>query len=95
MTHYQQLLQFLTDRQYDFDLGDEYILERNGRPEQGVLICGNQSYEIIILSSDMKNMRSSTCLMLSAYLDQGGKVICVGSPGNYVEGMLNRENWQK
>ena len=73
MTHYQQLLQFLTDRQYDFDLGDEYILERNGRPEQGVLICGNQSYEIIILSSDMKNMRSSTCLMLSAYLDQGGK----------------------
>lgn len=95
MTHYQQLLQFLTDRQYDFDLGDEYILERNGRPEQGVLICGNQSYEIIILSSDMKNMRSSTCLMLSAYLDQGGKVICVGSPGNYVDGMLNRENWQK
>ncbi|WP_455615193.1 glycosyl hydrolase [Eisenbergiella sp.] len=95
MIHYQYLLQYLTDNQYDYDLGDEYILEHYGKTEQGLLNCGNQCYEVIVLSGDMKNIRSYTYQLLYDFLEQGGKIVCVGSPGNYIDGMLCQERWQR
>lgn len=50
MRSYLNLIQRLTDEQLDFDLGDEYILERHAIASDGHLILGQQCYDVILVS---------------------------------------------
>ena len=86
MGDYLRLIQLLTDRQYDFDLGNESIMARHGRAADGRLTVGEQDYDVVVCSGDMKNMCQSTVDLLHTFLDSGGTVVSLGTPGDYVDG---------
>ena len=85
---YQELFHFLTDRQIDFDYGEEEMMSRmgsvgfkNGRP---VLRVGNAEYRTVVVS-DMLTIRPSTIALLRAFMVMGGKVIFAGDVPAYVD----------
>ena len=86
MTGFLTLCQTLTDRQWDYDLGDEYTLARHGRAADGRLTVEKQRYSVVVVSGDMKNMLASTVGLLKAAVRAGVTVFAVGTPGCYVNG---------
>lgn len=86
MRNYLALLQKLTTAQWDFDLGDEWIMQRHAVARDSRLSIGRQSYEIIILSGDTRNLLASTVDVLCRFLDSGGIVLASGKIGPYVDG---------
>ncbi|MHB1628099.1 MAG: glycosyl hydrolase [Bacilli bacterium] len=94
MRSYLQLLQLLTDGQWDFDLGDEVIMERLASVQDRRLTVGGQSYGLVVMSGDMKNMRGSTMSLLKEFLSSGGTVLSQGPPGPYLDGEMKPEAFQ-
>ena len=82
-----EILQSLADHQWDYDLGDEYTLQRHAAVENGRLRVGAQHYEVVVMSGDMKNMLKSTASLLSRLMKSGGCVIACGNPGSYIDGL--------
>lgn len=91
MENYLDMLQALTDGQWDFDLGDEYIMEENAAVKENKLSVGAQLYDIVIVSGNMQNMRSETVTLLGKYLENGGTLFSWGKPGCYVDGLKKPE----
>ncbi|MFO7959105.1 MAG: glycosyl hydrolase [Candidatus Brocadiia bacterium] len=77
--------------QVDFDLGDEFILEEFGSADAGRLKVGERSYELIVIPPGMENLTVSTLGLLSSYLAEDGKVLCVGDPPERVDGRPSDE----
>ncbi|WP_337098922.1 glycosyl hydrolase [Paenibacillus sp. YIM B09110] len=88
---YLAMLQHLADELWDFDLGDEFILERHGGSEavaeSAKLRVGIARYEVAVVPEGMANMRSSTIQLLENLLERGGRVAVIGEPGPYVDGI--------
>lgn len=95
MENYLAMLQRLTDGQWDFDLGDEFILENNSSIQDGIIAVGKQHYKVVIINEDTVNMKESTRALLQQYLGQGGIVLATGQPGPYIDGIVNAEEYQK
>lgn len=102
MTAYMEMLQYLSDRQWDYDLGDEFIMERHGRTSGKQFIVASRAYDIVVASGDMKNMKQSTVGLLQQFLSGGGTVVAAGTPGPYVDAVESadafaalamHENW--
>ncbi len=89
MTAFLKLSQKLTDAQWDFDYGDEYTLARHATAADGMLRVEKQAYGAVIVSGDMKNMLSSTLALLKKCAAAGVKVLTVGKPGPYVDGLAD------
>ena len=89
MRSYLDLLQHLTDRQWDFDLGDEGVITRHGTVKGPQLGIGQQTYDLVVMSGDMKNITSPVLSLLQHFLDQGGRIISLGKPGGWVDGEEN------
>lgn len=89
MTAFLTLSQKLTDAQWDFDYGDEFTLARHAKIEKGALTVAKQTYSVILVSGDMKNMLSSTVALLQKCRAAGIKVLFIGRPGPYVDGLAN------
>ncbi len=81
-----QLIQHLADRQMDFDLGDEYILEWFGGQEGRRLAVGHARYDLVLWPAHMINVRSQSLPRLEAYLAAGGEIVALGPPAVYVDG---------
>jgi hypothetical protein len=81
-----ELNQFLADRQVDYDLGDEYMLEWFGRVEGKKLTVGLASYDVLVLPRDLANLRKQTVPLLTAWLAAGGTVLSLSDPPAYVDG---------
>ena len=95
MRSYLEMLQRLTDGQWDFDLGDEFILENNSCADGGFLTVGLQKYQVLLMNGNMVNMRECTRRLLLQYLRQGGQILCWGKPGPYIEGQENSSGRQE
>lgn len=93
MTEFLTLCQKLTELQWDYDLGDEYTLARHGKAENGKLSVEKQQYSCVVISENMKNMLSSTKMLLEACMNNGVKVLVVGKPGCYIDGMYDEESY--
>ncbi|MFQ9800544.1 MAG: hypothetical protein ACLR23_18330 [Clostridia bacterium] len=78
---------------WDFDLGDEYILERHGAVEDTTLMVGQQQYKAVIIPGDMKNMRGSTYELVRKFAENGGAVLCCERPGAYIDGKVSEKHW--
>ena len=89
MQGYLDLLQLLSDNQWDYDLGDEFILKRNAICKDGKLQVGVQTYDFIIITEEMENMLWSTHALIASFMAQNGKVLSIGKPGNRLEGEEN------
>lgn len=93
MTGFFTLVQKLDDGQWDFDLGDEYTMERHGGVSGRKLRVGRQAYDAVLISGDMRNLRASTAALLRQALDAGVKVLAVDRPGPYVEGLKDEKTY--
>ncbi len=71
------LAQELSDRQVDFDTGDEYVVTEFGSTEHESLVVGQQQYEAVIWPMGMTNLRSETADLLETYLASGGTLLGV------------------
>ena len=92
-----ELAQDLSDKQADFDLGDEYVIEEFGRVEGDVLVVNEQSYELIVWPERMTNLRTRTAEMIGEYLAAGGLLYGVRPAGVTIDGRTSDllEQWQR
>jgi len=81
-----ELHQALADRQIDFDLGDEYMIEWFGKASGRKFTIGKASYELVALPPDMTNFRKETLPVLEQYLAGGGEIVALSPPAEYVDG---------
>jgi hypothetical protein len=87
MSLFLKTIQHLTDEQWDYDLGDEYTLQRHAAVKDGKLQFGAQCYDAVVVSGDMKNMMKSTVELLQQIMESGGCVFACGNPGSYIDGL--------
>jgi len=86
---YDALVQYLADRQIDFDLADEYLLEWFGRQDNKKLSIGKSAYDLLIWPAEMVNLRSQSLPRLEQYLAAGGDVLALSAPATLVDGRPN------
>ncbi len=83
---YPDLVQALCDRLWDFDLGDEFIMENHGRVAGKALRVGRQRYEVVVVPAGIRNLRSATAVLLEQFTKNGGRVLLLGDPPKLVDG---------
>lgn len=65
--------------------GDENIIARYGKVENGKFIVGKYSYDFVYIP-EMKNMDKNTLRLLSEFVEQGGKLAVEKDKPQYLEG---------
>ncbi len=95
MSDYLTIVNTLTDGQWDFDIGDEFSISRNTKIEGGKFNFGLQSYDVVVVSASMKNLRRDTAKLLLEFAENGGKLITTDSQkltaAEYIEGEVGTE----
>ncbi len=84
-----ELVQTLADHQWDYDLGDEFIMESQGGVGDSGLRVGKREYDIVILPPAARNLKQSTLNLLSRFLANGGTVLAMGEAPERIDGSLN------
>ena len=94
MSDFLTVVNLLTDNQWDFDIGDEFSLARHGSIRDGRLKFGEQEYDIVIISKNMRCMRSDTAKLVLELAASGGHVVTTDGEGNsfaeYIDGETDR-----
>ena len=85
-----ELIQALADRQMDFDLGDEYMLEWFVKVEGRKLVIGRVAYDLVVWPENMVNVRHETVPLLEKFLAAGGQILALSPPAAYVDGRPDR-----
>jgi hypothetical protein len=101
MSSYFTLNQWLSDEGFDYDFGDEFILERHGSIKESHFIVGSRSYDLVIIPAEMTHMLGSTVDLLEHWLSSGGRVLALGEtgrlidglPSGRVQGLADHKNW--
>ncbi len=87
MSDFLTAVNVLTDCQWDFDLGDEFSMERHAKIDGEFLTVGEESYSVVIISKNMKNIRRPIAELLLKYIAAGGTVLATGGGfAEYVDG---------
>lgn len=81
---YAAVFHMLAGNRIDFDYGEEDILARHGRAEDGVLYVGAAAYRKVLVAG-MDTMRSGTLKLLEEFASQGGEIIFAGDIPGYVD----------
>ncbi|MFC5404754.1 glycosyl hydrolase [Cohnella soli] len=81
-----QMAQRLCDGWWDYDWGDEFLLERHGEAANGTLTVGARSYGLVLIPPGVVQLKRRTVELLRQYMDQGGKVLSLGGTPERVEG---------
>lgn len=84
---FQNIISALLGHHYDFDLGDEAIIERYGKinKEKREFIIGQARYKLVIVPPVL-TLRKTTYNLLLDFLNCGGKVILLEPLPEYIEG---------
>ncbi len=83
---FQQMLVALDRAQVEYDLGCEDILAGHGSTDGASLKVGKCSYDLVVLPPRTENLNERTMDLLTAYLRQGGRVLCCGEAPTRVDG---------
>ena len=81
----RRLVDFILAAHADFHFGDELILERQGRTEDGDLVVGVCRYRLVVVP-DATNLRRSTVRLLAAFRKAGGRIVFAGRVPELVDG---------
>lgn len=81
MSDFLEIVSRLADEQWDFDIGDEYSMERHAKCDGKKLVFGKQTYDIVIVSRNMLNLRRETANILLDFIKNGGTVLVTGNSG--------------
>ncbi len=74
--HLLTVVRALIGSHYDFDFGDEFILKRHGRVEDGQLRVGLCSYKVVIVPPSI-SWFDSTLNLLEQFAEAGGQIVAV------------------
>jgi len=88
---YQSVLRHLLAAHYDYDLGDEIIIEHHGKVYKKTFYVGCAGYKLIILPPMVTLLKNTINLMLK-FVNNGGKIIAVKPIPELVEGRKSDEN---
>ena len=80
-----RLLKTLLSTHIDFDLGDEILMEKYGKVENGKLRVGKMLYEAVIIPPSI-TLAKSTIKLLKNFADSGGKILAVAPTPSLVDG---------
>ncbi|MGC9009821.1 MAG: glycosyl hydrolase [Sulfolobales archaeon] len=86
---YIKLLRELLSIHVDFELGDELIIEKYGRVENGLFKIGRGSYKIVIVPYS-HNLSSKTLDLLQRFVSEGGEVVFLRQIPKYIDGVEKR-----
>lgn len=87
---YADTFRYLQENRIDFDYGEEDLLYRHGRIEEGKLWVGSCSYRKVLVSG-MDIMRKSTLQLLKKFKAAGGTVIFAGEVPAYIDTLPSEE----
>ena len=73
---FENLCRTLLERHWDFELGDEMIMARHGKVEEGCLVVGRCRYKAVIIPPSL-TISSSVLRLLEEYVAEGGLLIAV------------------
>jgi hypothetical protein len=91
MSFYLKAVQELCDRQWNYDFGDEFIMERHGSVAGQAVHIANRTYDIVVFPDSMTNLKASTFRLLETFLQAGGTVIAMGKPPGRIDGAASDE----
>ncbi|MCM8820715.1 MAG: hypothetical protein NC932_02035 [Candidatus Omnitrophica bacterium] len=93
-TAMRKTLEIILNTGYDCDLGDENFIEDVGDVRGKNFIIGKMSYKIVIIPPSC-TWREKTAFLLERFIENGGVVIILGKPPEEIDGIENKERWQK
>ena len=85
---YKWVFTTLTENRIDFDYGDEDIMARYGRVENGKLMVGACTYTKVLVAG-LDTVRGSTLKLLEDFAEAGGKVIFAGDVPAWVDAAIS------
>lgn len=86
---FREQLKELWSRHILFHLGDETVIKNEGRVDGNKFYVGQCVYKTVIIPS-METIDSTTLLLLKEYVDNGGKLLCLGKTPSYVDGKIKK-----
>ncbi len=76
---FNDFLALLSAEHFDYDLGDELLIERHGHVKEQNFLLGSSTYSTVILYS-LENLETPTLDLLELFIRNGGHVLIVASP---------------
>jgi hypothetical protein len=65
----------MEQKHLEYDLGSEYVLKTLGSVNGDQLTVGQRDYSLVVIPAMMENMDLTTLELLTAYLENGGRVL--------------------
>lgn len=84
---FSNLLEVFESDQIEYDLGSENIIRDQGSIEGELFIVGKRKYNYVIIPRYMNNLNSETADLLEEYLSNGGIVISLCKPPEFIDGV--------
>ncbi len=91
---FESLLDKMEKYQLEYDLGCENIIKDHGEVVDNSFVVGQRSYDLVVLPENMKNVDQPTFELLKQYISNGGQVLSLAEPPQYIDG-LKRDDFQK
>lgn len=82
---FERTIELFGSKNIPHHYGDENIIARYGKVENGKFIVGKYSYDFVYIP-EMKNMDKSTLRLLTEFASQGGKLAVEKDKPQYLEG---------
>ncbi|MEM2088482.1 MAG: glycosyl hydrolase [Thermoproteota archaeon] len=90
-----RLIENLLMLHWEFDIGDETVMEKYAKVMDGGLIrVKESSYRLVIVPSSLTWSRSTFNMMVE-FLNSGGRVIFLGEAPRLIDGAPAEEEWRK
>ncbi|MGZ4987188.1 MAG: glycosyl hydrolase, partial [Limisphaerales bacterium] len=83
---FQKVVNALEAAQTEYDIGSEQILHDHGSVNGNALTVGKRNYTTIVLPPWTENISTSTALLLTKYIANGGVVLCCGKLPTRIDG---------
>ncbi|MDI9433269.1 MAG: glycosyl hydrolase [Planctomycetota bacterium] len=100
---FQALLMDLERAQVEYDVGCEDIIARQGSVDGARFQVGHGTYDTVVLPPLTENLDPPMMVLLEAYAQAGGMVLCCGDAPAFVNGsrsdrggaLVNQAGWQR
>lgn len=84
-TSFAACMNQLWSEQILFHLGDETLIRKYGSVVGSSFVVGKCNYDVVVMP-DMDSIDLSTAKLLDEYLQNGGKLLCMGRTPKYLQG---------
>ena len=83
-------MQTLTEKHFNYDIGDEQLIQDIGRTEGNRFIIGEMSYHTVIVPA-LATIRPNTLKLLKEFGNAGGRILVLNAYPQFVDGVENEE----